>query len=63
MRVYELMGILAEIPAGANVEIHGVVDVRDNKECDELDKDVYSFSKNIDNVEHANEGTAIIFLE
>ena len=63
MRVYELMGILAEMPAGADVEIHGVANVRDDKECDEIERDIYSFSKNISGAEQVNEGTAIIYLE
>lgn len=62
MKVYELMKILAEMPAGAKVEAHGIIGVQEDRECEELERGVYSFSKNIDNAEHANEGTAIIFF-
>lgn len=63
MKVYELMKILAEMPAGAKVEARGVIGVQEDRECEELERGVYCFSKNIDNVEHENEGSVIIFLE
>lgn len=63
MKVYELMKILTEMPAGAKVEARGIISVQEDRECEELERGVYSFGKNISGAEQMNEETAIIFLE
>lgn len=64
MQVYELMNILAEMPAGANVVAHGIVTTKERgKDCDKIEDGVYCFNKNIEDVEQAGEYTVNIDLE
>lgn len=63
MKVYELMKVLVEMPAGAKVEVHGIISVQEDRECEELECGVYSFSKNISGVEQVNEWITNIYLE
>ncbi len=63
MQVYELMNILAEMPAGADVVVYGIVTTKaPGKDCDEIEDGVYCFNKNVEDIERSGEYTVNINL-
>ena len=64
MQVYDLMNLLAEMPAGANIEVCGILETRrPRKNCEEIEDGIYNFCGKIDNVERSGEYTVLINIE
>lgn len=66
MKVFELMNKLAEMPAGADVEISAVMTVEDLTASGvydtENDKALYSLNRSVSEVEEAP-GTVFLYLD
>ena len=64
MRVYELMNVLAEAPAGAIVKVIGVLSTKEEcRDRNQVDEGVYSFIKNIESADKDENSSVIIDLE
>lgn len=55
MKVYELMNMLSEANAGAEVKVSFCLSVEDVLKADEVDRDGAVFTKEIEGTEHMSE--------
>lgn len=66
MKVFELMNELSALPAGADVEVRGIMGLKEFTELDQADSclgDGKIIASKIDSVEEVDENSVYIYLE